>query len=87
VTLNEPIFAECAAALGKRVLKEGGESDSKRVTYAFRLVVVRPPTAKEAAVLTELLRKEMDREKATPEAAWAALARVLLNLDESITKE
>jgi hypothetical protein len=87
VTLNEPVFAECAAALGKRVLNEGGESDADRLKYAFRLVVARPPTEREAAVLAELLKKELGRENATPEAAWAAVARVLLNLDEAITKE
>jgi Protein of unknown function (DUF1553) len=87
VTLNEPVFAECAAALGKRVLKEGGATNAERVKYAFRLTVARPPTEKEAAVLAELLTKEMGRENATPEAVWAAVARVLLNLDETITKE
>ena len=58
-----------------------------RLGNAFRLVVARPPTEKEAAVLAELVKKELGREKATPEAAWAAVARVLLNLDEAITKE
>jgi hypothetical protein len=87
VTLNEPIFVECAQALGKRVLAEGGSTDAEKVRYAFRLVVARPPTDKEVAILTDVLAKESAREKATPQTAWTAVARVLLNLDETITKE
>ena len=87
VTLNEPIFAECAAAMAKRVLKEGGATDTERVRFAFRLVVARPPTEKESAILAGLLTKELAREKATLEVAWTAVSRVLLNLDETITKE
>jgi hypothetical protein len=87
VTLNEPIFAECAAALGKRVVKEGGPTDADKLRYAFRLTVARPPTDREAQVLAELLKKETEREDGTPESAWTAVARVLLNLDETITKE
>jgi hypothetical protein len=85
--MNEPVFAECAAAMGRRVLAEGGATEAEKIRYAFRLCVARTPTEKEAAVLAELLKKELAREKATPEAAWAAVARVLLNLDETISKE
>jgi hypothetical protein len=109
-TLNETIFVECARALGRRALVEGGKTDADRLTYAFRLCVARKPTADELAILAKLLEKNRKRfeegeanasEVATgakdspkPEgltfADWGAytlVARVLLNLDETLTKE
>jgi hypothetical protein len=77
-TLNEPLFVEAAEALARRTLKEGGETDTQRVTYAFRRCVARPPTQQESEVLLKLLNKQHN---------WTAVARVILNLDETITKE
>jgi len=109
--LNETIFVECARALGKRAVLEGGKTDTERLTYAFRLCVSRPPTKDELAILCALLDKNLKRfeegeanaaeiatgekdPKEKPEgftfADWGAytlVARVLLNLDETITKE
>jgi mono/diheme cytochrome c family protein len=103
--LNEPVFLECAQALGRKALAEGGRTDGERLTYAFRRCVARKPTAEESAVLLNLLEKERQRfhaTKAKPEeltgkppagakaadlAAWTVVARVLLNLDETVTKE
>jgi hypothetical protein len=110
--LNETVFVECARALGKRAILEGGATDSERLTHAFRLCVARKPTADELAVLSALLDKHRKRfaagganaaEVATGEKApktkppagvsypdWAAytlVARVVLNLDETVTKE
>ncbi len=92
-TLNEPLFLECARALGTRGMSEGFET-------AFRLCVGRRPSADESKLLLGFLRRQTERltpaqakeltgvEGATPEqGAWTALARVLLNLDETITKE
>jgi len=96
--LNEPVFMECAQALGKRALTEGGATDVDRVTYAFRRCVARRPSAEESAELLNLLQKEKDR-YAKPGtklpagvttadgAAWTVVARVLLNLDETVTKD
>src|SRR5438445_4718436 len=35
--LNETMMLECSQAMAARVLKEGGKSDTDRVTYAFRI--------------------------------------------------
>src|SRR5262245_8662838 len=59
--LNETIFVECARALGKRAVLEGGKTDAERLTYAFRLCVSRKPTADELAVLSTLLEKNRKR--------------------------
>jgi hypothetical protein len=112
MTLNEPVFLDCARALGLKALTDGGQTDAERVTYAFRRCVARTPTADERTELLNLLKKEQERferaeakpwdlaaadpahppklpEGATPAqaAAWTAVARVLLNLDETITRE
>ena len=99
-TLNEPLFIESAQALAQKVLKEGGASDAARLNYAVRRVLGRTPSAGEADELLRLLTKEQGRfsdGKHNPKelagvdsaqaAAWTAVSRVLLNLDETITKE
>ena len=111
-TLNEPLFVESARALALRTLREGGETDAQRLTYAFRRCLARKPTQPEAAELLSVLNKQTQRladgwlspwdlagydstqrpqlpKSATPVqlAAWTTVCRVLLNLDETITKE
>ena len=78
-TLNEPLFVESAKALGARALKEGGASDQDRIAYAFRLATSRQPTPEESAVLLKFLQNH--------NADLTAVSRVILNLDETITKE
>ncbi len=110
--LNEPLFLECACALARKTLEEGGGCDADRVSYAFRRCVGRKPNAEEAKVLLDLLERQIQKfstagadpwslaaddptnppklpEGATPAslAAWTAVGRVLLNLDETITIE
>ena len=111
-TLNEPMFLEAAQALALRTLRDGGVSDSEKLTFAFRRCTARVPTREEQAELLALLAKQEQRftgkdadawklatadpknppaipAAATPAklAAWTAVSRVLLNLDETITKE
>jgi hypothetical protein len=88
-TLNEPLFIEAAKALARKTLAEGGGTDAARIDYAFRRTVARTPTAAERAELQALLERQTQRSKDdNPQlAAWTLVARVLLNLDETITKE
>ena len=44
VTLNEPIFVECARALARRAIAEGGPDPDGRLDRAFRLCLGRSPT-------------------------------------------
>ncbi len=112
VSLNEPVFVECAQALARQTLAEGGQTDADRIAYAFRRTLSRPPTTDEKQELLSLLHKEKTRigagwvnvnELATGKnelpaklpagttptqlAAYTVVSRVLLNLDETITKE
>jgi hypothetical protein len=84
--------------MAKRVLDEAGDSSTDRLDYAFQLCVARNPAAEERDELGEFLAQQFDELQtkrdeantiaATPElAAWTALSRVLLNLDEFITRE
>ena len=110
--LNEPIFVECAQALARHVVTDGGTTDESRITYAFRRALARTPTDAEMKELLALLTKEEQRlgdgwlnpgeiatgkadapsglpPGATPTqlAAYTVVSRVLLSLDETITKE
>jgi hypothetical protein len=111
-SLNEPVFLECARALGQKTLREGGATDEDRIVYAFRRCLARKPAQKEIAALRKLLDRQTLRfgdgkenpwelaaadptqppelpAGATPAqlAAWTVVSRVLLNLDETITRE
>lgn len=81
---NDPVFVEFATALGKRIESEGPSSDEGKIAFAFRVCFSREPTTAEAARVQAYLDA---RRKADPKTAWAALARVLMNLDEFITRE
>ena len=83
--LNDAAFHEFAEALAARVLKEGSQENSPRLDYAFRLCVARAPSATEHARLETLLQQQLADTQ--PKAAWTTVARVLLNLDETITRE
>ncbi len=112
VSLNEPIFVECAQALARKTLAEGGPTDAERLVYAFRRTLSRAPSEEEKKELLALLQKQKQRlaegwvsanevatggDKApshlppgvtpTQLAAYTVVSRVLLNLDETITKE
>jgi mono/diheme cytochrome c family protein len=60
VTLNDPVFFEAAQALGRRMLREGGDSVNSRITHGFRLVLTRPPTDKEVERLAALYEQARD---------------------------
>ncbi|MSU48384.1 MAG: DUF1553 domain-containing protein [Opitutus sp.] len=86
--LNDQAFHECAEGLARRVLSEGPPGEADRLEYAFRLGLSRRPEAEEARALRDLLHRRLASSGEThPLAAWTAVARVVLNLDEMITRE
>jgi mono/diheme cytochrome c family protein len=60
-TLNEIVFVECAQALARRAIEDGGKTDDSRVSYAFRRVLGRSPTPEEKAELLGLLKRQKQR--------------------------
>jgi hypothetical protein len=109
ITLNDTTYVEAARALGQRMLKEGGATDSERLAYGFRLCTARLPDQKESALLAKSLARFRDQYSADPEAARKLIATgeskpdptlsapelaahtsvglLLLNLDETLSKE
>jgi len=83
--LNDESFVECAKALGEHLASCNAESDEERVRYAVQLCLAREPSEYELQRLLEVLTVE--REAETETAPWTTLARVMLNLDEFITRE
>ena len=83
--LNDPAYVEAADALAKLVMDLPEASDRDRLVYAFRRTVTRAPSADELQELTRLLNQFRGPSENESEA-WVSLARVLLNLDETITK-
>jgi len=88
--LNDLQFFEFAEALAARILREGGATDAARLDFAFNVCVSRSPTAVERArllaLLAEVQKPTATDPAATPAQAWLTVARVLLNLDEAITR-
>ena len=81
---NDPAFVEFAKALGTRIEKDGGASDSQRIDFAYRTCYGRSPSASEAGVVFKYYQSQL---KADAQTAWARTARVLINLDEFVTRE
>ena len=82
-------FAEHAV---RQPLRERpGAPLTEQLEYAFRLSTARRPTDVERDRLAALHARRLAAETGAPtnrqRAAWIAVARVLLNLDETITRE
>jgi len=87
--LNDPVFFEAAGALANRINTEASGDFSARVTYAYRLCVGRAPGAKEIARLASYFDTQSGIRSKDPKAVdpWVGVSRILLNLDEFITRE
>jgi len=99
--LNDIVILEAAQALGRQLAAQTGSVEN-RVENLFRRCVTRPPSGEERAQLVKFLETQRARfaagelkaadfagkgeGDANERAAWTALARALLNLDEMISK-
>lgn len=103
VTLNEPMFLECARELAKQATMQAGtQNDHKAIRHVFASCTSRFPTSEELGVLANLLSQQrarfseewdtakklaaVDSDQTSELAAWTVVCRVILNLDETITK-
>lgn len=106
VTLNDPVFIECAQALARRILSEPSSQVEDRLRFAGRLCLARELAPTELETLRALCEEELAAYEESPAgaaefagdaagagrtaaeaAAWTAVARTLLNLDEFVTRE
>jgi hypothetical protein len=95
--LNDPAFVEAAQAFALRITREA--PPEQRLDYAFQLTLGRLPSAKERERMqkfidqqaTEFSKRQDQAKLLLPlqpaDAVWVSAARVLLNLDEFITRE
>ncbi|MBS1727209.1 MAG: PSD1 domain-containing protein [Armatimonadetes bacterium] len=94
--LNDKAYLEAAKALGQEMLAKG--SLTKGITFGFRAATSRRPTTQEVAVLEKAFNQFESQYTKDPaqakklgkdvnEAAWTMVGNILLNLDETITKE
>jgi hypothetical protein len=74
VSLNEPIFMDCARALGLTTAREGGATADERIAFAFRLATARKPRGEEAAVLREIYEAQLQKYRSDNAAALKLLA-------------
>ncbi len=82
--LNDEGFHELALALGERS-RTSASTDADRLKHGVRFAIAREPSAREHAALTAVLNDEKAR--GGEPAAWATIGRVLINLDEFLTRE
>ena len=83
---NSEALFELAECFGRRIIADGGDSDIDRLRFAFRVSFARPPTAAEVDRLldyTQSVRSRFDED----DKVWTAVARVMMNLDEFVTRE
>lgn len=101
--LNDGALFECAQGLAARVLRDGPGDDRVRLDRAFRIALSRSPGDWESERLLAFLEQQRAGFAAAPgdadgiappgpgtaveRASWTMLARVLMNLDEFITRE
>jgi hypothetical protein len=90
---NDSVFIDLANGMARRVLAESSGDETSRIDHVFRLCFARSPSADEQARLRKFVEEERQRLTVKPppegveQAAWSAAARVLLNLDEFVTRE
>jgi len=99
VLLNDEVFFEAAQVLGKKVAALS-MTPAEKAGYTFERCLTRPPEAGEIAMLVTFYERQLERLKkgelktselmpagsSDEEAAWMTVARILLNLDETITR-
>ncbi|MEZ6058557.1 MAG: PSD1 and planctomycete cytochrome C domain-containing protein [Planctomycetaceae bacterium] len=98
--LNDEMFLEMSREIGRNAasLKQTPEVTAKQI---FRRYLTRPPEPEETATIVSFYQKQLQRldagelsatqimggkESTNEQAAWAIVARVLMNLDEVITR-
>jgi hypothetical protein len=95
------VFVEAAQALGREFAARAG-TDEEKLAILVERVLLRQPDDQEVKLFHQYLNTQRQRltekqldpvaiaapgDNAVERAAWTLVARVLLNLDQTITKE
>jgi hypothetical protein len=60
VTLNDPVYVECAQALARRVIIEGGTTAESRARFALTLCLAHPPREEQLKQVLDLYESEVE---------------------------
>ena len=82
MTLNDQTMLECAEAFARKLSEHEGALDAQ-LKFGFVTATCREPNERELKALEDLWNSYEENEKVE---AWEAVASVLLNLDEVLTK-
>ena len=74
VLLHGPQFVEAARHLAERMMKEGGDDDSKRLAYGFQLALGRLPSERELEIVCRLLTERRKQYRVDQQAAQRVLS-------------
>jgi hypothetical protein len=74
VLMNDVQYVEAARKFAERIVNEGGAGVDERVTFAFRSVLARRPTATEMQLLTSLFNDYLSEFRKQPESAAKLLS-------------
>lgn len=67
--LNDPQFTEFSRGFASRILLEGGQNTSSRISYAFRVATGRKPARDEVKIVEDVLKAQLAEYKSNSEAA------------------
>jgi hypothetical protein len=74
VLMNDPTYVEASRKLAERVMHDAGQVPEQRITAAFRLVLARKPSEREAAVLRRVFDQQLAIFRHDPAAATKLLS-------------
>lgn len=97
VTLNDPVYLECARALAQRMRREAGAGVGRQITRGYELATGHTPARDAVRTLEKLHTEALERYSHNPElakllagtpeeSALTLVANALLNLDDSLIK-
>jgi len=88
VTLNDPVYMECASSLAARALKEAGDDSEQAIRYAYRRALLKEPRSEDLKSLERLYHDSLADFQGTDasEKALTLVANAILNLDDFLTK-
>jgi hypothetical protein len=71
VTMNDPVYVECAQALARRIVREGGKTAEERAGFALRLCLCRPAAPEQVKQVVALFQSEEAHYRKDAKAAQA----------------
>lgn len=97
VTMNDPVYLECASALASRMLTQSGDSAKDKIRFGWRQVLGQSPSPQDLTDLVKLYESALTTYEANPDltksldaepevAALTLVANTLLNMDSFLTK-